>query len=122
VAIARGEWIDPALSKITTGEWLKHWHALQVQLKPTTLVRYEIVIRRQILPRWERVSLARITHSEVSAWVQSLAAEGLSPASVRYAHRVLSRALAAAVRDGRWSATRLRVCRCLAWSGSRSGS
>jgi integrase len=45
--------------------------------------------------------LAKITHSEVSAWVQSLAAEGLSPASVRYAHRVLSRALAAAVRDGR---------------------
>jgi integrase len=101
VAIARGEWIDPALSKITTGEWLRHWHSLQVQLKPTTLVRYEVVIRRQILPRWERVPLARITHSDVSAWVQALAVEGLAPASVRYAHRVLSRALAAAVRDGR---------------------
>lgn len=101
VSIARGEWIDPALTKITVGEWLPRWHALQVQLKPTTRVRYEIVIRRQIRPRWERVPLARITHSEVSAWVQDLAAEGLSAASVRYAHRVLSRALAAAVRDGR---------------------
>ena len=101
VAIARGEWIDPALAGITVGEWLPRWHALQVQLKPTTRVRYEGVMRRQILPRWGRVSLARVTHSEVSAWVQSLAAEGLSPATVRYAHRVLSRALAAAVRDGR---------------------
>lgn len=101
VSIARGEWLDPALSRITVGDWLPSWLALQVQLKPTTLVRYEMVSRRQILPRWERVPLVRVTHSEVSGWVQSLAAEGLSPASVRYAHRVLSRALAAAVRDGR---------------------
>ena len=101
VAIARGEWVDPTLSKITVGEWLPRWLALQVQLKPTTMVRYEGILRRQILPRWEVVPLARITHSDVSSWVYQLSAEGLAPASVRYAHRVLSLALAAAVRDGR---------------------
>lgn len=101
VAIARGEWIDPALAQVSVGDWLARWHGLQVQLKPTTRVRYEVAIRRQIVPRWGRVPLAHLTHLEVSAWVQSLEAEGLSPASVRYAHGVLSRALAAAVRDGR---------------------
>ena len=64
IAIARGEWVDPALSKITVGEWLPRWLAHQVQLKPTTMVRYEVALRRQILPRWEVVPLARITHSE----------------------------------------------------------
>ena len=28
VAIARGEWVDPTLSKITVGEWLPRWLAL----------------------------------------------------------------------------------------------
>jgi integrase len=101
VAIARGEWVDPTLSKITVGEWLPHWLARQVQLKPTTMVRYDVALRRQILPRWELVPLARITHSDVSSWVHSLTDEGLAPATVRYAHRVLSLALTAAVLDGR---------------------
>jgi len=101
VAIARGEWVDPTLSKITVGEWLPRWLALQVQLKPTTMVRYEVALRRQILPRWELVPLSRITHSDVSSWVHGLTDEGLAPATVRYAHRVLSLALTAAVRDGR---------------------
>ena len=69
VVIARGEWADPTLSKITVGERLPRWLALQVQLKPTTMVRYEGILRRQILPRWEVVPLARITHSDVSSWV-----------------------------------------------------
>jgi integrase len=101
VAIARGEWVDPTLSKITLGEWLPRWLALQLQLKPTTMVRYEVARRRQILPRWELVPLSRITHSDVSSWVHGLTDEGLAPATVRYAHRVLSLALTAAVRDGR---------------------
>ena len=76
VAIARGEWVDPTLSKITVGEWLPRWLALQVQLKPTTMVRYEVALRRQILPRWELMPLCRITHSDVSSWVRGLTDEG----------------------------------------------
>jgi len=33
----RGEWIDPALSRITVGEWAERWLKAQVQLKPLTL-------------------------------------------------------------------------------------
>ena len=50
---------------------------------------------------WELVPLSQITHSDVSSWVHGLIDEGLAPATVRYAHRVLSLALKAAVRDGR---------------------
>jgi hypothetical protein len=71
VAIARSEWVDPARSKTTIGEWLRAWLALQVQLKPSTMVRYDVALRCQILPRFELVPLSRITYSEVSSWVQS---------------------------------------------------
>jgi integrase len=47
------------------------------------------------------VPLSRITHSDVSSWVHGLTDEGPAPATARYAHRVLSLALTAAVRDGR---------------------
>jgi hypothetical protein len=57
------------MSKITVGEWLPRWLALQVQLKPTTMVRYEGILRRQILPRWGVVPLARIRQSDVFRWV-----------------------------------------------------
>ena len=60
-----------------------------------------MAIRCQILPDWEHVPLSQVGHSDVSAWVQNLSASGLAPATIRYAHRVLSLALAAAVKDGR---------------------
>ena len=55
----RGEWIDPAPSKIFVGEWLR-WHGQQVQLKASTLVRYDVAIRCQILPEWEGVPLSPV--------------------------------------------------------------
>jgi hypothetical protein len=77
VAIARGEWVDPTLSKITVGEWSPQWLARQVQLKPTTMVRYEVALRRQILPHgspypWPRspTRMSRVgsTASQPRAW------------------------------------------------------
>jgi hypothetical protein len=101
VAVARGEWIDPALAKITVGEWVQRWYGQQIQLKPSTRVRYDVAIRCQILPAWGNVALSQVSHSDVSAWVQRLSVSGLAPATIRYAHRILSLALSAAVKDGR---------------------
>jgi integrase len=102
-AMARGDWIDPARARVMVGVWAAQWMAAQVQLKPTTRARYELALRRQVLPTWEDIPLSAISHAEVAAWVQRLTASGLAPATVRYAHRVLSLVLAHAVRDGRMS-------------------
>jgi integrase len=72
-----------------------------VQLKLTTKVRYEVIVRRQVLTHWEDVPLAKVTYSGVCGWVEKLSREGLSPSTVRKAHLVLSLALKAAVKDGR---------------------
>ncbi|GAA1624748.1 tyrosine-type recombinase/integrase [Actinoplanes couchii] len=100
-SIARGEWIDPALAKVTVGDWAARWIANQVQLKPSTRFRYEAVLRNQVLPVWERVALSAVAHTDVGEWVRRLSDAGLAASTVRQAHRVFSLLLAEAVRDGR---------------------
>lgn len=99
----RGEWIDPALSRITVGEWAQKWLAAQVQLKPLTRERYRNILRVQILPHWERLRLAEVTHADVVAWVAALQADGYAAGTIRQTHRVLSLMLSLAVRDRRLS-------------------
>ena len=100
-SIARGEWIDPALAKVTVSDWATRWLGNQVQLKPSTRFRYEALLRNQVLPVWERVALSAVTHTDVGEWIRRLSDAGLSASTVRQAHRVFSLLLAEAVRDGR---------------------
>ncbi len=97
-----GSYIDPALSRITVGDWAELWLDGQTQVKATTHERYEGVVRKHIQPMWSHVKLAAVSHSDVQAWVTSLT-KTQSPASVRKIHRVLSMMLDMAVRDGRLS-------------------
>jgi integrase len=73
----------------------------QVQLKPSTRFRYASLLRNQVLPVWERVPLSAVAHADVGEWVRRMSEAGLSPATVRQAHRVFSLLMALAVRDGR---------------------
>ncbi len=100
-AKTRGEWVDPTLGRMTFGRWSREWLNGQSQLRPSTLDRYERILAVQVLPRWEPVPLAAITHAGVVQWIGELVAAGYAPATVRQSHRVLSLALGLAVRDGR---------------------
>jgi len=100
-SLARGEWVDPALSRVTVGDWATRWLESQLQLKPSTRHRYASLLRTQVLPVWERVSLSAVTHTDVGDWVLHMANAGLAPSTVRQAHRVFSLLLALAVRDSR---------------------
>ena len=99
--ILDGSYIDPARSRVTVKVWGEQWLAAQVQLKESTRVRYEGLLRGHIEPKWGSVPLAKIGHADVAAWVAGLSASDLSGSTVRQAHRVFSLLLALAVRDGR---------------------
>lgn len=102
VSKARGDWIDPALSRVTVEKWAETWLAAQRQLKPSTLDRYTGIVTKQINPTWRKVALAEVTLADVDTWLTELSEEqGLSAASVRQCHRVLSRLLDYAVRNHR---------------------
>ena len=95
-----GTYVDPALARVTVGEWAQRWLDGQAHLKPTTRSRYEGILRKHIHPKWDRVMLANVSHGDVQAWVSELA-RGHSPATVHKIHRVLSLVLDMAVKDGR---------------------
>ncbi len=100
-AVTTGMYVDPGRSRVTVGEWSRRWLDTKVDVKPSTKARYEGLLRVNILPRWGDTRLADVTHEGVAAWVAELSGAGLSAATVRHAHRVLSLALSLAVRDGR---------------------
>lgn len=100
-AMLTGRYVDPALSRVTVGEWSARWLAGQHQLKPSTRATYDSLLRCHVLPSWASVPLSAVTHADVRAWTTALAARGLAPSTVRQSHRVLSLVLSLAVRDGR---------------------
>jgi integrase len=93
-----GQYVDPGRSRALVGDWVEIYLKAQADLAPKTRERYEGILSRHIQPRWGHVQLAAVTHSDVQVWLTGFK---LAPASVRKVHRVLSMALAYAVKDGR---------------------
>ncbi|WP_091112301.1 tyrosine-type recombinase/integrase [Geodermatophilus dictyosporus] len=87
----------PSIARRPDGQWL----STRVDLKTTTRRGYESALRTHVLPVWRPVRLADVTYQGVAGWVADLHRSGLSAATVRQVHRVLSLVLTFAVRDGR---------------------
>ncbi len=102
VAKLRGDWVNPARSRVTVGEWAEQWYAAQLQVKPTTRSGYRHSLDKHVLPRWSAVRLPEVRHSDVQTWVNGLSAK-LAPSTVRQIHLVLFGVMKFAVRDGRLS-------------------
>ncbi len=98
----RGEWVDPALGRLSLEDWAGRWLAtVRPTLKPKTVDGYESLLRSRILPALGGYPTADLRPSDVQEWVNGMRAAGLSVSRIRQAHVVLSQALEDAVRDGR---------------------
>jgi integrase len=97
---ARGEWVDPSLSRVTVGAWAEEWYQAQMQLKPTTRGTYRSWLDKHILPRWATTRLSDVTHGDIQKWITTLSTTR-APSTVRQVHLALRGILAFAVRDGR---------------------
>jgi Phage integrase, N-terminal SAM-like domain len=76
IAIARGEWTDPARARVTVGDWSRQWLTAKApSLKATTRESYQSILKTCIWPTWERVPLGAVTHGDVAAWVARLSAQ-----------------------------------------------
>jgi integrase len=99
VAKLRGEYIAPAVGKVTVGALGPAWLERQRgHMKPSGFRTYESGWRVHVAPRWASVPLADIRYSDAQAWVAELAARR-GPSIVRTAYSVLARILDDAVRD-----------------------
>lgn len=100
-----------AADRSTLGDYLvERWLPLQEsRLRPRTYQSYKSVVELHVVPRVGHIRLAKLQADDLdSLYVQLLrdgnrrgkGGGGLSPASVRYVHRVLREALADAHRKG----------------------
>lgn len=89
--------VDP--SRITVAEWLRQWLAQRApQLRPTTLERYEEVVRLHLIPALGRFQLQALRPMQVQGLYGRWLAEGIAPLTVRKYHQVLHKALEDACR------------------------
>jgi hypothetical protein len=69
-------------------------------LPQAAAARYAGIVPKYVKPRWEKVPIGKVSHADVADWISTIR---LSPASVRYVHRVFYLVLEPAVRDSRMS-------------------
>lgn len=100
---ARGEFIAVSAGKVTIGTLGPEWLESQTHLKPSALRVMESAWRVHVEPKWGKISLADIRHSDVQAWVSSLTKDKKSATIVIRCHSILSRILEIAVKDRRVS-------------------
>ncbi len=88
--------------RVTVGDHLARWleESVRGNVAPRTLANYRLQVERHIAPTLGGVRLRDLSPAHVQRLVRAKSDSGLSPASVRYLHAVLRRALKQAVRWG----------------------
>lgn len=97
---ARGEWVDPALGRITFAEFAARWRLSLTGLRPTTRTRNLGIVDNHLLSLFGSTPLARITALDIKGMLADDIAN-LSSASARKHVLVLRGILDEAVREGR---------------------
>ena len=97
--LARGQWVDPRLGKISFAEWAEKWTATTVGNRPSTRARDASYLRTHILPVFGDRALGSIAHLEIRVWVAELSTRK-APATVRLAAQMVAKIMAAAVDAG----------------------
>ena len=88
----------------TVEEWLTYWRdtiCAERGLKQSTLYGYDSYLKTWLKPELGRTRLKALTPEHVRKLHKMMRDAGKSPASIRQAHAILSRALKVAEREGR---------------------
>jgi site-specific recombinase XerD len=83
---------DPRKSKERFDEFALRWLATKVDKAPKTVADYKTQLRaeRPIMRSFGKKSLSSIGREDIQAWIVELRAQGVSPATIKKAYRVLS--------------------------------
>ena len=87
-------------SRLTVGEWLERWLEMQRDRKGQTYINYQQAVRNHLGPAFGEIRIRDLSPDRIRAWHVDLATRGYATSSIREWHRILSRAIGQAVRDG----------------------
>lgn len=99
--IVKGEWRDPDRAEQLVTDYATTWIKERPGLRPRTIELYEGLLRRQITPYFDGVSLAKIDNkpAAIRAWRAALLSSGVSVSVSAKAYRLLRAVLHTAVDD-----------------------
>ncbi|MFC2176979.1 tyrosine-type recombinase/integrase [Actinomycetota bacterium] len=95
--LARGDWTDPLLGKVTVAEWARQVEASRLNRRRSTIARDDSYLRSFVLPAFGVLRLVEVQPVAVQQWVAELNAAGYAPATIRKAYEILGRTFTAAV-------------------------
>lgn len=98
--VDKGEWLDPKAGAVTVRQWSEIWLRGLAGRKPKTIAGYQSILRSRLLPKFGDHQIRQVQPAAVRSWMAEMAAEGLSPATVRQNRQVLHAMLEVAVADG----------------------
>ncbi|PZF63330.1 site-specific integrase [Curtobacterium sp. MCBD17_013] len=107
VSKARGDFIDESAARVAVRDLGTRWIETRTHLKPSSFRPLEIAWRLHVEPRWGKVPVGQVQHSDVQGWVTGLSAEK-SATTVLRAYGILASILDVAVADRRVPTNRAR--------------
>ena len=63
----RGDWVNPALTRLRLDEWAREWRGTIVHLEPNTLAWYDGMLRVHVLPAFGDTPVGGIDQARRSA-------------------------------------------------------
>lgn len=98
-AMDRGDWIDPARSRVKLGDYASRWISQRPNLRPRTVELYTWLLRQHIDPYLGGVPLANLNTSLIREWRAELLKAGVSLSATAKAYRLLRAVLMTAVNE-----------------------
>jgi len=93
----RGEWGDPARSKVQLRDYAETWIAERPGLRPRTIELYGWLLKRHIAPHLGSAELGKLNTQMIRSWRARLLADGVSSTMTAKAYRLLRAILTTAV-------------------------
>jgi integrase len=98
--IVSGDWLNPDTGRISFKEYAESWVNERPNLRPTTIARYEVLLRKHMVPHFGATEVGKILDPQVRRWRKKLLDTGVGPVTVAKAYRLLKAILNTAVQDG----------------------
>lgn len=95
--ILTGRYVED--KKMSLEQYITHWFndIHKAKLQPNTKNGYDVNIKNHIIPNIGAIPLTKLNRNEIMGFYNKLLDKGLSATTVKYIHRVLSKALKEAV-------------------------
>jgi integrase len=91
-----GTFVSDDLAKLTFEEFLQDWRESKVRASSRTMMRYEVLLRNQIIPSLGKTCLVNINDEVLQKWIAKLKKSDVGAASIHKAYKLVLQILESA--------------------------